>query len=326
MQAPCQLGHPGVSSLLRISALAGLICAGGYSTGGCHPPGEAGAGGSRPDEPALAAGALTRNGAHAVQSYALTLPRGAGYAGGTVYYPGDGQPPFGGIVVCPGFREDQAEIGWLGPRLASHGFVVLTMDVKGKRSLPQTRSEQLMAALQTLRVESAQRDRPLFGRVDLQRLAVVGHSMGGGAALIAAEALGPAVKAAIPLNPWCKDPKEFPTLTVPTLIIGGENDVLAPASRHARPFYASIPASTHKLYLEIKGGPHGVTNGAADGTFSALTRFEGAPTEAQRQIVSRYVVAWLKLYVDGDERYRPLVSEKPPPGDAALLSDFEMTP
>jgi triacylglycerol lipase len=326
MHAPGQLRRPGVSPLLRICAVAGLICAGGYSTGDCHPPVEEGAGGSRQGEPALTAEALTGNGAYTVQSYAVTLPAGAIYAAGTVYYPSDGKPPFGGIAICPGFRETQADIDWWGPRLASHGFVVLTIDVKDKRSLPPARSEQLMGALDTLRAESSRQNGALFGKVDPRRLAVMGHSMGGGAALIVAEALGTELKAAIPLNPWCKVPKAFPKLIVPTLIIGGENDILAAVSRHARPHYASIPASTHKMYLEIKGGHHGATNGSADGTFTILSKVEGCPTGEQRQIISRYVISWLKLYVDGDERYRQFIYGELPRGDASLFSKFEATP
>ena len=150
--------------------------------------------------------------------------------------------------------------------------------------------------------------------------------MGGGAALIVAEAHGTELKAAIPFMPWCKAPKAFPKIIVPTLIIAGENDILAAASRHARVFYASIPASTHKMYLEINGGHHGLANGSADGTFTSLSKIEGCGTEGQRQIISRYVISWLKLYVDDDERYRPFIDEKPPPGDASLFSEVEMAP
>jgi dienelactone hydrolase len=327
MHAPCQLRRPGVLSLLRICALAGLVCAGGCSTGDCHPQVEESAGGLRQFEPALTAEALTRNGAYTVQSYAVTLPAGAMYPAGTVYYPSDGKPPFGGIAICPGFRETQAEIDWWGPRLASHGFVVLTIDVKNRMGdLPPARSEQLMAALETLRAENSQRNGALFGQVDPRRLAVMGHSMGGGAALIAAEAYGTELKAAIPFMPWCRAPKAFSKIIVPTLIIAGENDKLAAVTRHARAFYASIPTSTHKMYLEIKGGHHGVANGSADGTFTSLSRSEGCPTEEQRQIISRYVISWLKLFVDGDERYRQFIYEELPPGDASLFSKVEMAP
>jgi dienelactone hydrolase len=326
MQAPGQLRRPSVLSLLRICALAGLVCAIGGSKGDCHPQAEERAGGSRQVEPALTAEALTKNGAYAVRSYAVTLPAGAIYAAGTVYYPSDGKPPFGGITICPGFLETQAEIDWWGPRLASHGFVVLTIDVKDRKALPAARSEPLMAALETLRAENSQRNGTLFGKVDPRRLAVMGHSMGGGAALIVAEAQGTELKAAIPLMPWCRAPKSFSKIIVPTLIIAGEDDKLAAASRHARAFYASIPESTHKMYLEIKGGHHGVANGSADGTFTSLSRTEGCPTEEQRQIISHYVVSWLKLYVDGDERYRQFIYEELPRGDASLLSKVEMAP
>src|SRR5208283_1034585 len=114
MHAPCQLRRPGVLSLLRICALAGLVGVSGWSTDDRQPPVEERAGSPRQFEPALTAEALTRNGAYTVQSYAVTLPAGAIFAACTVYYPGDGEPPFGGIAICPGFRETQAEIDWWG--------------------------------------------------------------------------------------------------------------------------------------------------------------------------------------------------------------------
>ena len=73
------------------------------------------------------------------------------------------------------------------------------IDVQDRKALPAARSEPLMAAVETLRAENSQRNGALFGKVDPQRLAVLGHSMGGGAALIAAEAHGTELKAVLSL-------------------------------------------------------------------------------------------------------------------------------
>lgn len=52
-----------------------------------------------------------------------------GFGGGTIYYPtstSDGT--FGAVAISPGFTAYQSSIAWLGPRLASQGFVVFTID------------------------------------------------------------------------------------------------------------------------------------------------------------------------------------------------------
>ena len=51
----------------------------------------------------------------------------------------------------------------------------------------------------------------------------------------------PSLQAAVPLAPWNTD-KTWSGVRVPTLIIGGESDTVAPVASHSVPFYKSIPA------------------------------------------------------------------------------------
>jgi hypothetical protein len=99
---------------------------------------------------------------------------------------------------------------------------------------------------------------------------------------------------------------------VPTLIIAGQSDFIAPVASHAWPFYGTIPSSTHKAYMEIANGDHFIAN-------------TGTPYAA---IVGRYGISWLKLYVDGDERYREFIYGAPHDADVAAgaFSRFENTP
>lgn len=106
-----------------------------------------------------------------------------GFGGGTIYYPtstSDGT--FGAVVIAPGFTAYQSSIAWLGPRLASQGFVVFTIDTNTTLDQPDSRGRQLLAALDYLTGRSSVR-----GRIDSSRLGVMGHSMGGGGTLEAAK-------------------------------------------------------------------------------------------------------------------------------------------
>ena len=54
----------------------------------------------------------------------------SGFGGGTIYYPtSTAEGTFGAVAVSPGFTARQSSIAWLGPRIASQGFVVFTIDI-----------------------------------------------------------------------------------------------------------------------------------------------------------------------------------------------------
>lgn len=214
----------------------------------------------------------------------------SGFGGGTIYYPTDqSQGTFGGVAIAPGYTARQSSIAWLGPRLASQGFVVITIDTTTTSDQPSSRGDQLRAALRYLTSSSAVRT-----RVDAGRLAVMGHSMGGGGALEAAKD-DPSLQAAIPLTPWNLD-KTWPEVSTPTLVIGAQNDSVASVRTHAEPFYESIPAGTPKTYLELRGASHYAPN---------------VPSTT----IARNSIAWLKRFVDDDLRYAPFVC--PPPSGTA---------
>ncbi|WNV86330.1 dienelactone hydrolase family protein [Umezawaea sp. Da 62-37] len=222
----------------------------------------------------------------------------SGFGGGTIYYPTDTSVgTFGGIAISPGFTASQSSVSWLGPRLASQGFVVFTIDTNSTLDQPDSRGTQLLAALDYLSGTSAVRT-----RVDATRLAVMGHSMGGGGSLAAARTR-PALQAAIPLTPW-HSTKSFSTVKVPTMIIGAESDTTAPVSQHSEPFYTSMTSATDKSYLELNNASH------------------SAPTSANTT-VAKYSLSWLKRFVDNDTRYDQFLC--PGPSASTLVEEYRNT-
>ena len=171
----------------------------------------------------------------------------------------------------------ESAIAWLGPRIASQGFVVLTIATNSIYDQPGSRADQLQAALNYLVNSSNVRT-----RIDRTRLGLMGHSMGGGGTLEATEG-NTSLQAAVPLQPWHTD-KTFPGIRTPTMIIGAENDTIASVAAHSIPFYNSIPASAEKAYLEINNASHLVAN-------------------SPNTTLAKYSIAWLKRYIDNDTRY-----------------------
>jgi alpha-beta hydrolase superfamily lysophospholipase len=244
------------------------------------------------------ASALERNGSFAYTSTTVADSATPGFGAATIYYPtSTTSGTFGGVAISPGFTETQSAISWLGPRLASHGFVVITINTNSTGDQPDSRGTQLLAALDYLTKTSSVRN-----RVDATRLSVMGHSMGGGGSLAAAKTR-PSLQAAIPLAPWHSD-KTWPEVSTPTLIIGADGDTIAPVADHAEPFYTNLGAG-QKAYAELNGASHNTTNSA------------NAPT-------SRQSVAWLKRFVDNDTRYTQFLCP-PPPAPSTTYDEYRAT-
>jgi dienelactone hydrolase len=227
-----------------------------------------------------------------------TVGRGNGFGGGTIYFPTDtSQGTFGAIVIAPGFTERQSAVSWLGPRLASQGFVIFTIDTNSTTYPPSARATEMLAALDFLTRSSSVRT-----RVDPNRLGVSGHSMGGGGTLEASRTR-PSLKAAVPMAPWDQT-KNFSADTVPTLIVAAQNDNVAPVAQHARPFYNSMSTSQPKMYLELAGASHNTVN---------------SPNTTQAQ----YEIAWLKRFIDNDTRYTQFLC--PTPSTSSRISSVANT-
>lgn len=208
------------------------------------------------------------------------------FGGGTIHYPTTTSAgTFGAIAICPGYTANQSTLAWLGPRLASQGFVVIIIDTLTTRDQPASRGDQLLAALDYL-----VRDSSVRTRIDGSRLGVMGHSMGGGGAL-AASSTRPQLQAAVPLTAW-HTTKDWSATQVPTLVIGAENDTTAPVASYSEPFYESLPASLDKAYLELNGASHIAP------VLSNVT-------------IAKYSIAWLKRFIDNDTRYEKFLCPAP---------------
>ncbi|MGI5166538.1 alpha/beta hydrolase [Spirillospora sp. CA-253888] len=222
----------------------------------------------------------------------------SGFGGGTIYYPtSTAEGTFGAIAMSPGYTADQSSLAWLGPRLASQGFVVFIIDTLTRFDQPDSRGRQLQAALDHLTQRSTVRS-----RIDATRLGVMGHSMGGGGSLEAALDR-PNLQAAIPLAPWNLT-KNWSGVRVPTMVIGAENDSIAAVDSHSIPFYTSIPAASEKAYLELDGASHFAPN-------------------TSNTTIAKYSVSWLKRFIDNDTRYERFLCPAPQ-GDRAI-SDYRDT-
>lgn len=231
----------------------------------------------------------------------------SGFGGGTIHYPRGTTGTMGVIAVVPGFVSAESSIRWWGPRIASHGFVVITIDTNSGYDQPDSRAQQLNAALEYTIGKSQDSSSAISGMVDANRRGVIGWSMGGGGSL-KLSADDPSIMAAIPQAPYYSGRNNFDDITTPTLIIACEDDSVAAVRSYASPFYNDIPSSTDKAFLEINGGNHDCAN----------------TNNADEDILGKYGVAWMKRFMDFDRRYDQFLCGPNHEGDRSI-SEYRET-
>jgi dienelactone hydrolase len=239
-----------------------------------------------------------------VDSYALPYSLGRIYGGGTVYYPTNAEPPLSAVVMCPGYSATQSSIADWGPFFASHGIVLVTIDTYTTLDQVTQRADQLLDALDDLKAENTRLGSPLRGDLSAERYGLAGWSMGGGATWIVT-ADHPELKSAVTLaghNLTAGGSVGSLGSRVPTLIMNGATDVsILGGLGQSESAYEAIPNSTPKLLYVM----------ALEGHFSW-----GTPA-TNNNASGRYVLAWEKVFLEGDQRYQRFLLERGP-----LASDF----
>lgn len=240
-----------------------------------------------------------RRGPFRAASYALPYSFGQSYGGGTVYYPADAEPPLSAVVMCPGYTALQSSIADWGPFFASHGIVLLTIDTLTPLDQVTQRARELLDALNDLKDEDDRFGSPLRGKLSPHRYGVAGWSMGGGATWIVS-AEHPELKSAVTLaghNLTAGGSVGSVGSRVPTLMLNGGTDVsILGGLGQSEAAYSAIPESTPKLLYVM----------ALEGHFSW-----GTPT-TNNNASGRYVLAWEKVFLEGDQRYRRFLLERGP--------------
>ena len=238
------------------------------------------------------------NGPFAVASKAVPRQLANGFGGGTIHYPTNAGDCglLGGIAVIPGYVSYEASIKWWGPRLASWGFVVITIDTNSIYDDPNSRATQLSAALDHILSDST-----VGAQIDSTRLGAIGWSMGGGGALQLATKRSD-VRAIIPQTPY--HDKDYGNMDTPALFITCQNDRIASNKKYSSPFYNN--AAGAKMKIEIKNGSH----------FCPSYRFNEI-------LLSKPGIAWMHRYINGDTRFDKFLCNNENYGNSPRISAYD---
>jgi pimeloyl-ACP methyl ester carboxylesterase len=172
-----------------------------------------------------------------------------------------------------------------GPFYASYGIVTVITNTGGG-DFPAIRAQKLMAALEEIKKLNDDPSSPIGGKL-AGRYGTSGYSMGGGGTTITARD-NPTLKTSIGLAAWSPTGAR---VQVPTLLMCGTSDGVAACSQ-SEGAYREIPDTTPKMLIAISGATH----------FSWFS-----PTGAGRGISGQYALAFQKVFLEGDERWRPFL-------------------
>jgi dienelactone hydrolase len=233
--------------------------------------------------------------------------------------------PYPVIVVGHGFSIPGTEYASYLKRLASFGYVALTVDYPGSIQAGVNNVKQAQDMIGGL--DWAGKKAELAGKANVNLAGMSGHSLGGKVAFLAAT-MDARVKAAITLDPVdgamncsaqnCPDVSDLmPTLTIPTAMLGETTDAsggpggmsCAPAANNYTTFYAS--AVTPSLSVTVNGANHmsfvddpsacpllfGIINPCT--SCNAATLAQGTALALSRS----FVVAFYERHLRGDLGY-----------------------
>lgn len=199
----------------------------------------------------------------------MTLPNGAAI---DVYYPDDATERMPIALLLVGFNVSKPNYQMVASHVAAYGFIVVVPNHYGLLGFGLAAEvEEVPATLEFARSENADPTSPLFDRIDADKLVLLGHSYGGGAALNAAagrcvppyclgiyprppELLGVAVYGADLRMFVLGGPIPRIDYSVPVALIRGDLDGIAPPFDTARTYDAI--QSTPKALITIEGANH----------------------------------------------------------------------
>ena len=227
---------------------------------------------------------------------------------------------FPAIAFGHGFLQATSKYTSTSTHLASWGFLVVVPTTQGGFSPNHGAfADDLNTGLTWLVAQDTTAGSRFRDRVSTASLGVAGHSMCGGAAVLAAarntRITAVSTYAAAETNPSAK--AAAATLRVPAQFLAGSQDTITPVADHQRPMFTAKPPS--KQLRTITGGSH---CGFMDS--SGLFCDNGSITRAaQLTAAKRVMTSWFRHYLAGDAAARDLVWGQPARTDPAVV--FEGT-
>ena len=188
--------------------------------------------------------------------------------------------------------------------LVPQGYIICFPRTEGSTSPSHTDFGKDLALIQSkMQALNAVSSSAFYNHI-VNKTAIMGHSMGGGSSFLACSG-NTAPTTLVTFAAANTNPSSIAAatqVTIPTLVIAGQNDCVAPPAAHQDSMYLKTAASC-KAEITIKGAAHcefantSVTCSFGEGTCSPQPTITSAQ---QHAIASVYYSSWLKYWLKGD--------------------------
>jgi dienelactone hydrolase len=255
--------------------------------------------------------ALADPGPYEVLTSEVSVPRtrgGEGDFAARLYVPlprqpATSEPPSAVVAFGHGYQVRVDDYESTLAHLASWGIVVIAPRSAGELFPDHAAfADDLLSSLDWV-VAAARTGSPDWpgGPVDPEALGLSGHSMGGGAALLAA-AREPAIRAVATLAAAETDPSAIGAagaIAAPVLFVAASDDAITPVAEHQRPMFEAKAVGPAELRT-IVGASHCGFLDAETLLLSLVCDDAPIGPEEQRRVTRAVLAAWLRHELAGD--------------------------
>jgi dienelactone hydrolase len=239
--------------------------------------------------------------------------------------------PYPGIIVGNGFAGSDWNIKWIPNHLTSHGFITLCFTPPNKYLGNTTQwSYGFIGGIDKLFEENSRILSPIDELLNLEKIGVIGLSMGGAGCIEATGNKPIIIDAAVALAPARSNSSQSAAIniSVPIQIQVGSNDSMVQPDRVIPYYNIQISNNTIKEYLEINGGNHIGYIDEFYGRFAewmGLDESHGIEFSEQHRISSKYFTSWFYYYLKNQDEYYPYIFGIEAINDynSGILSEFK---
>ena len=217
-----------------------------------------------------------------------------------VWYPSDTPGPYPVVVFAHGFVMAPDDYEGLAEALVGEGYVFVSIGTEqGFAPSHEAYGQDLAFVAEEISTNAV--DGVLEGGFD-GRIAIGGHSMGGGASWLSAEP-NPPVDAYVVFAPAETAPSAISvgaSIDAPAMVVSGTDDAVTPPATQHEPIYEAAVNSPCRAFVSIPDGGHcGYADPGTLCDFGELG-FQGLSHEEQLALSVSVVLPWLDAFLRDD--------------------------
>lgn len=206
------------------------------------------------------------------------------------------------VVVFHGFLANKKRIGWIGDLLASKGYVVAISTISYNLNPFQNPRKWIggfQSAVEAVKIENRRETSPIYQKIDLNNVSVIGHSMGGGGVIHFSETDYEKnhkikISSVVSLAPFeflCEKPGA--KTRAPTFVFTGSKDYMVNAAM-SKEFYDKLPKDLPRSLVSLKEARH------LD--FERWNKFHN--------LIGVYILDWVDIFAKDKDRSKTIFANK----------------